>query len=177
MTTESIDNVMGKGRPVVVLAAGDWAVVNALTFLLETEGCFVLAFASGEAALARDLKNVACFVVDESLQGEMSASDLVSALRSDGITVPVLFMATHPDGPAKEWAARDSCDDRGKAAARPGAQRCGAGGSGEPPDASGDHAAFVASAAAIRFFTAMKLSGLTEIELMPCATRNSANFG
>ena len=91
----------------VVLTAGDWAVVNALTFLLETEGCFVLAFASGEATMARDLTKAACFVVDEILQGEMSASSMVAALRSGGIGVPVLFMATHPDGRMSEWAATD----------------------------------------------------------------------
>jgi FixJ family two-component response regulator len=104
MTAKFTDNLMAMGRPVVVLAAGDWAVVNALTFLLETEGCFVLAFTSGTAALARDLKNVACFVIDESLQGEMSASDLIAALKSDGIAAPILLMVTHPDGWAKEWA-------------------------------------------------------------------------
>lgn len=107
MAGKSVDNLLGRGRPVVVLAAGDWAVVNALTFLLETEGCFVLAFASGEAVLARELKNVACVVIDEVLQGEMSATDLVSRLRSEGVGAPVLFMMTHPDGRAAEWAAAD----------------------------------------------------------------------
>ncbi len=107
MTVKTTENLMGRGRPVVALAAGDWAVVNALTFLLETEGCFVLAFAKGEALLAHDLKAVACFVVDESLQGEMSASDLVSTLRAEGLDVPVVLMATHPDGRAEERAIAD----------------------------------------------------------------------
>jgi two-component system response regulator FixJ len=95
------------GRPVVVLVASDWAVVNALTFMLETDGCYVLAFSSGEAVLSHDTSSAACFVIDEGDLGTMTGVELIDALRADKIETPVLLMAMHPDERLSQRAVAD----------------------------------------------------------------------
>ncbi len=101
------DTAVSRDRPIVVLVAGDWAVVNALTFVLETEGCYVTAFTSGEAALQRDVSAAACLVIDETLRGSMGAAELIDELRAKGVATPIILMAAHPDEKTLHRAAAD----------------------------------------------------------------------
>ena len=67
----------------VLLVDDDADLRAALTFVFETEGYDVHAFASAEAALQSDESHVACLVLDQRLPG-LSGLDLLERLRAQG---------------------------------------------------------------------------------------------
>ncbi len=83
-------------RPLVVLVDDDEALLNALTFALETEGYRVEPFPSGESLLAGDLAVADCFIIDDRLAGGMSGIELIVELRANDIAAPAIVITTHP---------------------------------------------------------------------------------
>jgi FixJ family two-component response regulator len=93
----------------VVLIEDDAALLAALTFAFEVDGYEVEAFATGEAALASDLANAACLVVDYWLT-DSNGLDLLEQLRADGGRAPAILITSPPTA-----IVRDRADSMGVA--------------------------------------------------------------
>lgn len=80
----------------VMVVDDDGALLNALTFGIETEGYRVLPFESAESVLdLRALPDVACLVVDHRLP-RMDGLYLIETLRIRGLMAPAILMTSHP---------------------------------------------------------------------------------
>jgi FixJ family two-component response regulator len=83
-------------RPTVLFVDHDAAVRTALAFSLDLQGLDVTTCESGEALLLRDLPaERACLVIDARLPG-ISWLETLSQLRSRGVTLPTILVATNP---------------------------------------------------------------------------------
>ena len=88
----------------IVLIEDDVALLSALSFALEVEGYAVDAFGSAESALAGDLSEAGCFVVDYVLP-HLNGLDLLRRLRARGSRVPAVLITSHPNARMKQEAA------------------------------------------------------------------------
>ncbi|MBL8542794.1 MAG: response regulator [Hyphomonadaceae bacterium] len=89
--------MLDRTSPTVLLVDDDADLRAALTFLFETEGYAVHAFASAEAALESDESSAACLVLDQRLPG-LSGLDLLERMRAQGFSAPAILITTHPSG-------------------------------------------------------------------------------
>ena len=81
---------------VVGVVDDDPAVRNSLKFSLEIEGFAASVYASGDELLSDgDLSRFRCLVIDQHMPG-MSGLDLVTSLRAQKISVPVILITTNP---------------------------------------------------------------------------------
>ena len=88
----------------VILVEDDAALLSALTFAFEVEGIETAAYASAEAALADDLMDAACLVIDYGLPGA-NGLDLLRRLRGQGCQARAILITSHPNASALERAA------------------------------------------------------------------------
>lgn len=80
----------------IVVVEDDSALLNALTFALETEGFRAQAFRTGAAMAAwPELAAAACLIIDQNLPDE-SGLDVLVRLRAEGITAPAVMITTNP---------------------------------------------------------------------------------
>lgn len=93
----------------VFLIDDDAGVRKSLKFLLETIGHSVIAFASAAAFLATRPARAGCLIVDMFMPG-MNGLELVSRLRADGDTMPVLLITGAPSGAIVSAAAQLDID-------------------------------------------------------------------
>ena len=90
--------------PFVVLVDDDQAVLQALTFALESEGIPVRSFASAKAALDdAGIADAGVLIVDYRLPG-MNGLELIGALRQRDVRARAVLITTQP-GPALREAA------------------------------------------------------------------------
>jgi len=90
--------------PSIVLVEDDVAVLNALTFVFETDGYCVRAYGDAEAFLAcAPCGGAACLIVDQHLPG-LSGLDLLKHLRARGETVPAILVTSNPSAAAQRQA-------------------------------------------------------------------------
>lgn len=83
----------------------DSAVRQALAFALDLEGFEVETFESGEALLLRDPPVApGCLVIDERLPG-ITGLDTLRQLRARHVTLPAVFVTSHPKPSFREAAA------------------------------------------------------------------------
>jgi FixJ family two-component response regulator len=93
-------------RPTVYVVDDDDAVRRALAFALDLDGFDVETFESGEALLLREPPAVhGCLVLDERLPG-ISGLDTLRQLRARQVTLPAVFVTSHPKPAFREAAAR-----------------------------------------------------------------------
>jgi len=93
-------------RPTVYVVDDDDAVRRALAFALDLEGFDVETFESGEALLLREPPSAhGCLVLDERLPG-ISGLDTLRQLRARDVTLPAIFVTSHPKPAFREAAAR-----------------------------------------------------------------------
>jgi FixJ family two-component response regulator len=84
-------------QPLILIVDDDAAVLNSLTFMLETEGFAVCAFGDiGELLTAESLPNADCLVVDYVMP-VMNGFDVLQWLRGRSITAPAILITGHPD--------------------------------------------------------------------------------
>jgi FixJ family two-component response regulator len=84
----------------------DDAVRRALAFALDLDGFDVETFESGEALLLREPSSApGCLVLDERLPG-ISGLDTLRQLRARHVTLPAIFVTSHPKPAFREAAAR-----------------------------------------------------------------------
>jgi two-component system response regulator FixJ len=88
----------------VVLVEDDPALLSALSFAFDIEGYAVRAFPTAGAALAADLSDAACLVVDYGLP-DLSGLDLLHRLRADGCMAPALLITSNPPAAVVSLAA------------------------------------------------------------------------
>jgi len=93
-------------RPTVYVVDDDDAVRRALAFALDLDGFDVETFGSGEALLLREAPLApGCLVLDERLPG-ISGLDTLRQLRARHVTLPAIFVTSHPKPAFREAAAR-----------------------------------------------------------------------
>jgi two-component system response regulator FixJ len=81
--------------PLVLIAADDRAVCDALQFALQLEGFSVHTHRESSALLTdRDLSLAACVVLDDR-KPHIDGFDLLHQLRSRGMRVPVILLTSH----------------------------------------------------------------------------------
>jgi two-component system response regulator FixJ len=81
--------------PLVVIAADDQAVCDALQFALQLEGLSVHTHRESSALLAdRDLSLAACVVLDDR-KPHMDGFELMNQLRARGMRMPVILLTSH----------------------------------------------------------------------------------
>lgn len=91
--------------PVLLVVDDDPAVRNSLKFSLEIEGFAVRLFADAQTLLnTPTLPPSACLVIDYYLP-DMSGLELLSALRSRGVTLPAFLITGHPSVAVRQRAA------------------------------------------------------------------------
>jgi len=95
----------------VIVVDDDEGMREAIETLLEVGGFETASFASAEALLASDAIDGARCIVSDIKLPSMSGLDLVAALRSRGLTLPVIVITAH-DAPA----VREDAMRRGAAA-------------------------------------------------------------
>lgn len=84
------------GRPIVVVADDDDAVLNSIKFSLEIEGFAVLTFADGQTMLdGIDKTRCACIVLDQNMPG-LTGIAAATKLRQQGVATPVILITTGP---------------------------------------------------------------------------------
>ncbi len=82
-------------RPIIAVVDDDAAVRNSLKFSLEIDGFAIRTYASAEELLGSgDPDNFQCLVVDQDMP-RMTGLELVTALRAQGVKVPVLLISGH----------------------------------------------------------------------------------
>lgn len=91
--------------PTVVIVEDDVALLQALRFMLLSEGLQAVTCETGEALLALELPEPpCCLVVDERLPGVRGLSAL-EALRERGVETPAFLITTDPGADAYSRAA------------------------------------------------------------------------
>lgn len=91
---------------VVAIVDDDELVRNALLDLMKAVGFRALAFASAEEFLnSGEQRRTACLIADFRLPG-MSGLDLQSKLKSDGQSIPIIFITAHGDEEVRLQALR-----------------------------------------------------------------------
>jgi FixJ family two-component response regulator len=94
-------------RPTIYVVDDDEAVRRALAFALDLDGFEVETFESGEALLLRDPPSApGCLVIDERLPG-ISGFDTLRQLRARQVSLPAVFVTSHPKPAFREAAARE----------------------------------------------------------------------
>jgi len=84
-------------KPAVYVVDDDVGVLGSLRFLLETDGFEVRTFRSGAALLsAGPPTDVDCLVIDYKMP-DMNGLDLVTLLRGNNISAPVILITGYPD--------------------------------------------------------------------------------
>ncbi|MDD3447148.1 MAG: response regulator [Zavarzinia sp.] len=84
-------------RPCIVLIEDDAALLDALSFALDTEGYATRAFLGEEGVLdAADLTDARCFVIDYML-APLDGLELLAELRRRGAKAPAILITTGPD--------------------------------------------------------------------------------
>lgn len=90
----------------VYVVDDDAAVRKALEFALDLDGFVVETFASGEALLLRARPALSgCLVLDERLPG-ISGLETLHQLRARNVTLPAVFVTSHPRPAFRDAAAR-----------------------------------------------------------------------
>ncbi|MBX3485845.1 response regulator [Phenylobacterium sp.] len=93
-------------RPTVYVVDDDDAVRRALAFALDLDGFAVETFESGEALLLRaPSATPGCLVIDQRLPG-ISGLDTLRQLRARQVTLPAVFVTSHPKPAFREAAAQ-----------------------------------------------------------------------
>ena len=93
-----------QSRPVILVVDDDAAVLNSLTFMLETEGFDVRALGDvGELLLAETIPDPDCLVVDYRMP-VMNGFDVLYWLRDKKVTAPAILITGHPDPKLHERA-------------------------------------------------------------------------
>lgn len=88
----------------VFVVDDDPAVLVSLRFLLEAEGFAVRTFANGTELLAADLPGPDdCLVIDYKME-DMNGLELISRLRGEGISTPVVLITVYEGISAKAAA-------------------------------------------------------------------------
>jgi len=92
-------------RPTIHIVDDDAAVRRALAFALDLEGFAVETYESGEALLlGAPPRAPGCLVIDERLPGAAGLETL-RQLRARGVTLPAVFVTSHPKPAFREAAA------------------------------------------------------------------------
>ena len=92
--------------PTIVVVEDDSALLNALTFALETEGFLPQAFRTGAAMAAwPELAAAACLIIDQNLPDEPGL-DLLARLRAGGVRAPAVVITTNPPPALRAQATR-----------------------------------------------------------------------
>ena len=73
----------------------DYAVRDALRFLLEVIGYVVESFASAAEFLKANVQSFACLILDHHMPN-MTGLELVEKLRADGAVIPILLITGSP---------------------------------------------------------------------------------
>lgn len=91
--------------PIVIIVDDDAAVRASLKFALEIEGFSVHAHGRADELFAdRSISDCACFVIDEKLPG-MNGMELVTALRRQHMSAPVILITSAPPKALQQRAA------------------------------------------------------------------------
>jgi two-component system, LuxR family, response regulator FixJ len=92
-------------RPVLLIVDDDPDVLDALTFMIDVRGFRVVhCGTAGEAiALAEADPGYACLVVDQGLPDHQGL-DLLTMLRSRGVTAPAILITTGPSADLRQRA-------------------------------------------------------------------------
>jgi len=102
MVRRILDQVLHHSS-VVAVVDDDPAVRHALSFVFETAGIAVVTFADAESALAAPMKqHWRCLILDQKLP-RMTGLELLTRLRTAGLTAPSILITTHP---SRETRAR-----------------------------------------------------------------------
>ena len=92
-------------RKIVAVVDDDEAVLNALSFALDTAGFDVRAFRTARALReAPGLDRMDCLVVDQLLP-DASGLDVLTRLRAQGVGVPAVIITTNPSRQLLDGAA------------------------------------------------------------------------
>ncbi len=98
--------VTAETRPCIFLVEDDAALLDALSFALETEGYATRSFPDQESVLAApDLDQAACFIIDFLLT-PLDGLDLLAELRRRGAVAPAILITTEPDDRCRRRAKR-----------------------------------------------------------------------
>lgn len=93
-------------RPQIVLIEDDAALLDALTFALDTEGYSPLGFLSEKQVLDfDDFTGVRCFVIDYMLS-PLDGLELLAELRRRGAVAPAILITTEPDAYCRRRARK-----------------------------------------------------------------------
>ncbi|MCW0182500.1 response regulator [Zavarzinia sp.] len=91
-------------RPRIVVIEDDAALLDALSFALETEGYATRTYMSEAAVLADgELDQVRCFVIDFML-APIDGLELLAELRRRGAIAPAILITTEPDARCRRRA-------------------------------------------------------------------------
>lgn len=91
-------------RPRIVVIEDDAALLDALSFALETEGYATRCYMSEKALLADgELDKVRCFVIDYLL-APIDGLELLAELRRHGAVAPAILITTEPDARCRRRA-------------------------------------------------------------------------
>ena len=92
-------------KQVIFLVDDDEGVRNALRNMMESEGFLVHAFSNGHDLLnGASLPATGCLVVDYNMPA-MNGLELVSALRSRGVSIPAILITGNPTKYVRDRAA------------------------------------------------------------------------
>lgn len=92
-------------RKIVAVIDDDPAVLDSMKFLLEVAGYSVSAFSSAMEFLERDTPEPTCLILDQNMP-QMTGSELVARLRTDGRNIPVLLITGSPSSALTALASR-----------------------------------------------------------------------
>jgi two-component system, LuxR family, response regulator FixJ len=86
-----------KAVPLILIVDDDAAVLNSLSFMLETEGFKVCAFGNvGDLIMAKSMPDPDCLVVDYNMP-VMNGFDVLQWLREKRVKAPAILITGHPD--------------------------------------------------------------------------------
>ncbi|HEY0181566.1 MAG TPA: response regulator [Rhodopila sp.] len=91
--------------PLILIAADDQAVCDALQFALRLEGFSVHAHREARGLLAdRDLPSATCLIIDDRVP-HLDGFQLLDHLRARNMPVPVILLTGHATGQVRSRAA------------------------------------------------------------------------
>jgi len=101
----TIQPVPERAKEVILVVDDDDAVRDSLRNMMESEGFEVCAFSNGHDLLNQtSLPAVGCLVVDYHMPA-MTGLELVSALRSRGVSIPAILITSSPAKYVRDRAA------------------------------------------------------------------------
>ena len=100
-----MDQNFSSSRATIHIVDDDAGVRRALAFAFDLAGFAVEAYESGEALLRADLPLApGCLVIDERLTGA-SGLETLRALRARRVSMPAIFVTSHPKPAFRQAAA------------------------------------------------------------------------